>query len=324
MPETNDVVTAHRVPTPDGPPPVPSSPGESLGTTNQGASGGTQEKSGAKSNRWIPPGKKITLASLDRKELTVEAQYNPKEIQIDRPIPWQFQKSPLVNRLVLEYSGEDGRSLNLELLFDGYEENESILDEIAKLEKLSRGEVAHPEGFTAVTSYDVKREQEPVRKSEPRFFPSGKPAPPPLKGPGPWAVPDRNPSLMEQLAEAQRPKEEEEPPIEGLKFRAHLCMLTWGEWMANDPLKCVIENISTKYTMFSEDGVPLRAVVSLRLKEAHGVTIARPEDIQTVAGQQQAARNVGGSVSAASAGVLEQKSQPSPNPNQAQTQPKTQ
>jgi hypothetical protein len=39
--------------------------------------------------------------------------------------------------------------------------------------------------------------------------------------------------------------------------------------------KCVIESISTKYTMFMPDGTPLRATVTLKLKEAERVTMAK-------------------------------------------------
>jgi len=36
--------------------------------------------------------------------------------------------------------------------------------------------------------------------------------------------------------------------------------------------KCVIESLSVKYTMFSDQGVPLRATCTVKLKEADTVT----------------------------------------------------
>jgi hypothetical protein len=56
------------------------------------------------------------------------------------------------------------------------------------------------------------------------------------------------------------------------KRRPHQCVVTWGQL---EKFKCVIESLSTKYTVFSEDGVPLRATCSLRLKEADVVAEER-------------------------------------------------
>jgi hypothetical protein len=40
------------------------------------------------------------------------------------------------------------------------------------------------------------------------------------------------------------------------------------------PFDGVIETLSVRYLMFSENGVPLRATVSLRIKEADRITMA--------------------------------------------------
>ena len=40
----------------------------------------------------------------------------------------------------------------------------------------------------------------------------------------------------------------------------------------NEGFRCVIESLSTKYTMFSDQGVPLRATCTVKLKEADTVT----------------------------------------------------
>ena len=46
----------------------------------------------------------------------------------------------------------------------------------------------------------------------------------------------------------------------------------------DNKFKCVIEQISTKYTMFSSGGAPLRATVTLKLKEAERVSMAPADE----------------------------------------------
>jgi hypothetical protein len=48
---------------------------------------------------------------------------------------------------------------------------------------------------------------------------------------------------------------------------------TWGATV--EKFRCVIESLSTKYTMFSDDGVPLRATCTVKLKEADVVSMAK-------------------------------------------------
>lgn len=49
--------------------------------------------------------------------------------------------------------------------------------------------------------------------------------------------------------------------------RPHHCVLVFGNVYGQKPFQCVIESISTKYTMFSPDGAPIRATVNVKLKE---------------------------------------------------------
>jgi hypothetical protein len=134
--------------------------------------------------------------------------YNPKELQIDKSMPWAKHSYTNKNgdtakddrgNLHLEFTGAEGRTMSIELMFDGYEDNVSVSDRVAMLESL-----------TAVI--DPKS-------------------------------PDEN------------------------KRRPPLCVVAWGQ-QGLPSFKCVIESLSTKYTMFSSDGVPLRAFCTLKLKEA--------------------------------------------------------
>jgi hypothetical protein len=67
-------------------------------------------------------------------------------------------------------------------------------------------------------------------------------------------------AVLEELATPVKPdstKEEERRP--------HHCIMTWGSGVK---FQCVIENLTTKYTMFNDKGVPLRATCTVKLKEA--------------------------------------------------------
>jgi hypothetical protein len=150
---------------------------------------------------------KLKIDSLDQPQTyIVTAQYNPKELQVDKSIPWQKKNQANQSNdqgIHLEFTGAEGRSMSVELLFDGYEQNASIIKNITNLETLAS--VIDP------TSTDEN------------------------------------------------------------KRRPHRCIVSWGS--AGMPsFKCVIESLSTKYTMMSADGVPLRATCTVKLKEADVVS----------------------------------------------------
>jgi hypothetical protein len=138
----------------------------------------------------------------------VKGDYNPKELQVDKTVPWSKHSYSNKNgdtakndrgNLHLEFTGAEGRAMSIELMFDGYETNDSVAGSVAKLEALTN-------------VIDPKSDDENKRR----------------------------------------------PP---------LCVVAWGK-KGLPSFRCVIESMSTKYTMFSSDGVPLRATVTLKLKEA--------------------------------------------------------
>jgi Contractile injection system tube protein len=152
----------------------------------------------------------VSIVSFDKGKPRVTAQYNPKELQVDKPVAWQ--KNPQANKspekgIQLEFTGAEGRSMTLELLFDGFEKKTSIADKVRDLNTLAS----------------------------------------PLK--------------------AGSTNENERRP--------HMCVVTWGETIPS--FRCVIESLSVKYTMFSEDGVPLRATCTVKLKEADVVQMAKAD-----------------------------------------------
>jgi len=164
------------------------------------------------SEPFSQPTVKLTIASKDEPGIRVPAQYNPKELQVDQTVPWKKpdaanqtgseQGSGGKDPIALEFTGAEGRTMTVELLFDGFEQNRSVAGQIAALETLAR--VREPEN------------------------------------------PDET------------------------KRRPHQCIVSWGG--AGLPsFECVIESLSTKYTMFSPEGMPLRATCTVKLKEAHAV-----------------------------------------------------
>ncbi|HEX4416373.1 MAG TPA: hypothetical protein VH165_00680 [Kofleriaceae bacterium] len=149
----------------------------------------------------------IYIGSIDKPEITVQAQYNPKELQVDKNVPWSKKNQANQTNatgLQLEFTGADGRTMSVELLFDGYEQKASVAGSV---------------------------------------------------------------DYLNQMASVIQPDSTDE----NLR-RPHLCVCSWGSTVDN--FRCVIESLSTKYTMFSDAGVPLRATCTVKLKEADVVSKA--------------------------------------------------
>ncbi len=157
---------------------------------------------------------KLSIASLDD-DVTVEAQYNPKELQISHTIGWSDHPSIAgqnTNTLT-EFAGTKPQTLSIELLFDGYE-----TDGVA--------------GTCTVEEHIAR---------------------------------------LKTLATVRFPDSEKEH-----ERRPHYCLVAWGE-RGLPPLRCVIESLTTKYTMFSRTGQVLRATVTVAVKEIDIAAIAREQ-----------------------------------------------
>jgi hypothetical protein len=107
----------------------------------------------AKEMFGLPPGR-IVISSSDepnKEEFTVTAQYNPKELEIKKTVPWSKpgesnkgnSKKKDEGGVHLEFTGAEGRTMTLELLFDGYEESAekpftvNVSEQVKKLEVLA-------------------------------------------------------------------------------------------------------------------------------------------------------------------------------------------
>jgi Contractile injection system tube protein len=76
-----------------------------------------------------PPGKpapdplgsaKLTITSLEGTDKLV-AQYNPKEVKVDKTVLWSKTKTSTGDRPELEFTSAEGRTMSFELFFDTYE-----------------------------------------------------------------------------------------------------------------------------------------------------------------------------------------------------------
>jgi hypothetical protein len=54
------------------------------------------------------------------------AMFNPKEIQIDKSVPWQKHKNSKGDSPDLEFTSAEGRVLSMELFFDTYETGKDV------------------------------------------------------------------------------------------------------------------------------------------------------------------------------------------------------
>jgi len=142
------------------------------------------------------PKNKVIILNLDDGG-EVRAQYNPKEISVDKSVPWSKHKDSKADQPNLEFSGADGRSMSFELMFDGYEEMKDV----------------HATYVAAL-----------------------------LK--------------MAMVRNADGSEDEKRPPR---------VKITFGTLPA---FEGVIESIGTKYTMFTEAGIPVRATCNVKFKEA--------------------------------------------------------
>lgn len=151
----------------------------------------------------IPRPFKCLIKSLDS-DHSVEACFNPKELTIEKQIPWNKHKTSKGNNPALEFTDAEPKELTVELLFDTYESRENVHTKYVKvLEKMT---------------------------------------------------------LI----------------IDDKKKRPPMCIFLWGKSFPS--FMGVIDNLSTKYSMFLADGTPVRATCTVKIKQADKLTLAAEQD----------------------------------------------
>lgn len=66
---------------------------------------------------------KLTIVTVDGdgEQIAVTAQFNPKELGIDKSVPWNKHKNPKGDIPMLEFTNAENRNMTLELFFDATE-----------------------------------------------------------------------------------------------------------------------------------------------------------------------------------------------------------
>src|SRR5262245_18391268 len=142
----------------------------------------------------IPRPTKCIIRNLDKND-QVEAYFNPKELGINKEVPWNQHKSSESNIPILEFTDAKPKTLSIELLFDGFENQEDVYAKyIRKLET-----------FTEIVDATSKTR----------------------------------------------------PPMR---------MSIWGKTFPS--FMGVIPSIDSKFTMFLNDGTPVRVTVTLKMTQA--------------------------------------------------------
>jgi hypothetical protein len=68
---------------------------------------------------------KLTIIGLEN-GVTVVAMYNPKELGVNKSVPWTKHKDSKSDQPSVEFSAAEGRSMDFELMFDTYEEGLNV------------------------------------------------------------------------------------------------------------------------------------------------------------------------------------------------------
>lgn len=102
-------------------------------------------------DRFLGATEKLTIATVyleeGPKDLVVTAQYNPKELQVSQPIGWTEHESlegQHATKIVMEFGGVKASTMQVELLFDGVENEgrigkggRQVMEQIEMLKKLA-------------------------------------------------------------------------------------------------------------------------------------------------------------------------------------------
>jgi hypothetical protein len=68
---------------------------------------------------------KLTIIPLDAGSPVI-AQYNPKELGVDKSVPWQKAATSTGDQPEMQFTAAEGRSMSFELFFDGYETETNV------------------------------------------------------------------------------------------------------------------------------------------------------------------------------------------------------
>ncbi|MDB5050548.1 MAG: hypothetical protein JWO30_3619 [Fibrobacteres bacterium] len=84
---------------------------------------------------------KLRIKPLEGKLPGIEAQYNPKEITVDKRLDWEKSKDSRDDAPSLEFKAAEPKTMSFELMFDTFETKENVYDKfIAALEAMAKSD----------------------------------------------------------------------------------------------------------------------------------------------------------------------------------------
>jgi len=88
----------------------------------------------------MPVDDNLTKANISSSEagINMDVYFNPKELQVDKTVPWNEHKNTEGNESTLEFTQSKSREMNMDLMFDGFEDETDVYDEyISQIETLT-------------------------------------------------------------------------------------------------------------------------------------------------------------------------------------------
>src|SRR5262245_55267762 len=73
-----------------------------------------------------PPTQHLTVPSLEGSKIAVTAMFNPKEISLDKAVPWAKQSTSNSDKPALTFWSADGSVMSFELMFDTFESGADV------------------------------------------------------------------------------------------------------------------------------------------------------------------------------------------------------
>jgi hypothetical protein len=82
---------------------------------------------------------KFMIASVEEPALVLEAQFAPKEVSIDKSVPWNKHKNPKGDIPMLEFTNAENRNMSFELFFDAAEKGATgtVKTDVEKLHRMT-------------------------------------------------------------------------------------------------------------------------------------------------------------------------------------------
>jgi hypothetical protein len=79
---------------------------------------------------------KARIEATEGARPSLDVMFNPKELSIDKGVPWKKHDASEADQPIMEYTASDPKTLACELTFDGYEQRASVKGHVDTLESM--------------------------------------------------------------------------------------------------------------------------------------------------------------------------------------------